>query len=109
MSDDVIDEEMKSVTEHRENVEHVLFEIRSRLDALSISSSGLGAAVPQISSNPVTCRLPTLELEKFSGDQSEWMGWWTMFREAVDSQNCSDSLKFVHLQQCVTGEAKECI
>ena len=55
-------------------------------------------------------KLPSIEPIKFSGDLDKWTTFWSNFEALVHNNNTlSPSIKFTHLQRCLTGEAFEIV
>lgn len=102
---DAIEERLTQLSEAKEQLQ------LQALQQLQLQAQQQNQSLSHRSSPPsgAACSLPRFELEKFNGDSARWGGWWAMFEEAVDKQSCSDAMKLAHLQQCVTGEAKDCI
>lgn len=54
-------------------------------------------------------RLPKLELPTFSGDFTEWTGFWEQFQVSVDKTNLNAVTKFTYLRSLLSGEAAAAI
>ncbi|OXA52865.1 Pro-Pol polyprotein [Folsomia candida] len=51
-----------------------------------------------------TFKLPKIQLQKFSGDTKEWLGWWSQFRKIDEDDELHASDKFQYLlQSTVSG------
>ena len=69
-------------------------------------------AIKLTTSNPTNnqIKLPSVEPIKFSGDLDKWSTFWSNFEALVhNNQNLTPSIKFTHLQRCLTGEAYEIV
>ena len=53
--------------------------------------------------------LPKLKLDTFDGDLIKWNDWISMFRPIIDDAEISNNAKMQHLQNAVTGRAKDAI
>ena len=51
--------------------------------------------------------LPKLKLDTFDGDPINWSDWISMFRPIMDDAEVSHNAKIQHLQNAVTGRAKD--
>lgn len=54
------------------------------------------------SHNKRTYRLPKIELKKFNGELTEWLGWWSQFRKIHQDDELDPSDKFQYLLQSMT-------
>ena len=53
--------------------------------------------------------LPKLRLDTFNGDLIHWSDWISMFWSIIDDADISCNAKMQHLQNAVTGRAKDAI
>lgn len=51
-------------------------------------------------------KLPKIELQQFSGDLSEWLGWWAHFQTIHEDKQLTDSMKFTYLLQALPKNSK---
>ena len=55
-------------------------------------------------------KLPSVEPIKFNGDLDKWTTFWSNFEALVHNNvSLTPSIKFTHLQRCLTGEAYEIV
>ena len=57
-----------------------------------------------------SCRLPKLEIPKFSGSPTDWPGFWDQFQTSVlSSDGLSDNDRFNYLKKYLCGSTAECV
>ena len=56
-----------------------------------------------------TTKLPKLEIQKYSGDYTQWQPFWDKFTAVIDQSNLPVVNKFTHLQTLLQGEAAAAI
>ena len=53
-----------------------------------------------------TYKLPKLELKTFSGEMTDWLGWWSQFEKIHEDEDLHASDKFQYLVQCMVEGTK---
>ena len=99
-----------STSTPKQEITHQQLKVKFQ-DKEAVSNEGLHVETP---ANTVILRssvdsLPKLKLDSFDGDPIRWSDWMSMFQSIIDDADISRNAKMQHLQNAVTGRAKEAI
>lgn len=113
---DAIEAEILEQCEFDEVVREIICEIESAVGEEAATSSSRSSqdqnagAPPRVVPNGQKVKLPTLSLPSFSGQASEWIGFWDSFNSTIhDNDQLSDIEKFHYLKSLLLDTAADTI
>ncbi|VDK18785.1 unnamed protein product [Anisakis simplex] len=82
--------------------------LKCRMEELQRAKVTFGKSVikEENDEKPYKSELPQTKLPEFRGDPLEWQGFWEIFESFIDKQNIPAVVKFMHLKNCLEGNAK---
>ena len=113
IDDEKFEDEMLECKEFSGEIQYCLTQIESKLKVL--------VKEPEVEREPrresvssarkvKTMKLPTLTLQKFSGNPTEWPSFWETFKAAIDSdEDMEDVMKFSYLKSYLVGPAAHAV
>lgn len=106
-----LDEEINSALEYMDGISARKTRIRRamRIEGGDSSSTSFGSQTNN-GQRVNTVKLPKLVIQKFSGEISEWQGFWSQYETAIhNNQSLSKTEKFSYLKSFLTGTAASAV
>lgn len=101
-------EEFNSTLEYRDkfgDINFVVDELLGKDECCNHSGREVVAGIHTPQELQSKYKLPKLELQKFSGDPIEWLGWWSQFKGIDDDKTLSAEHKFQYLIQATVPKS----
>ncbi|UYV64245.1 hypothetical protein LAZ67_3000044 [Cordylochernes scorpioides] len=101
VSEDLFSAELEGCDVYERMLTRMEVEVQDALDSIATNQRERDGSTSALSEKRI-CKLPKLELLKFSGTLREWLPWWGQFERIHKDDTLSDVDKFHYLHQAVT-------
>lgn len=112
-ADAAIDLELKGADDYQEKIEIIMSKVHQKLLPVRPGSPTLSEYSTAVGDGEKKkqYKLPKIQLKKFNGNLSEWLGWWSQFSKIHDDADLHEVDKFMYLSQSVVSgtRAKELV
>ncbi|XP_021959017.1 uncharacterized protein LOC110854896 [Folsomia candida] len=110
--DDEFAEETAYADENNRIMEYIEKHSNIKVRVEMVLANGCASSTPPASTNSYASvhtdtdhkknyKLPKIQLKKFNGELTEWLGWWAQFKKIHEDDGLHDSDKFQYLIQCI--------
>ncbi|UYV72973.1 hypothetical protein LAZ67_10001348, partial [Cordylochernes scorpioides] len=100
-SEDLFSAELEGCDVYERMLTRMEVEVQNALESIATIQRERNGSTSALSEKRI-CKLPKLELLKFSGTLREWLPWWGQFERIHKDDTLSDVDKFHYLHQAVT-------
>lgn len=95
--------ESNSIEEYEDKIRDIKIDVEVFLNPVRCDSPGLGDGSSIRRKN---YRLPKIELKKFDGQWTEWLGWWAQFSKIHEDDELHETDKFQYLVQSMVPDSR---